>query len=182
VVSTKGYDLGAGEGRRIWEDCQARALDLQLRAEPHRGGPSVAAESHAAYGTPQLVLPRLGQGTFRVAVTSSYGGDCAVSGEHSMPALEGAHIRRYADAGSHAVPNGLLLRADILRLFDAGYVTVTPDFHFAVSKRLAEEWENGKAYYALHGKRIEIPGKRGDRPDAELLRWHSETVFERGAA
>jgi putative restriction endonuclease len=51
-----------------------------------------------------------------------------------------------------------------------------------VSKRLADEWENGKAYYAMKGKRIELPGKRNDQPDAALLRWHSENVFERGAA
>ena len=67
------------------------------------------------YGTPKTVQLRLGQGTFRIAVTSAYGA-CAVSGEHSLPALEAAHVRPYADGGGHALPNGLLLRADIHRL------------------------------------------------------------------
>jgi putative restriction endonuclease len=106
-----------------------------------------------------------------------------VSREHSLPVLEAAHIRPYGAAeGSHDVANGLLLRADIHRLFDSGYVTVTPDHHFVVSRRLAEEWENGKAYYAMDGCAIVLPARKADRPDPELLRWHNENVFERTAA
>ena len=126
--------------------------------------------------------PRLGQGTFRVAVTGAYGGACAVSREHSLPVLEAAHIRPYGSEGSHEVVNGLLLRADIHRLFDAGYVTVTPDRRFVVSQRLAQEWENGKAYYAMDGREIALPRRAADRPDPELLRWHNENVFERAVA
>lgn len=69
----------------------------------------------------------------------AYGGACVVTGEHSLPVLEAAHIRPYGAEGTHDVPNGLLLRADIHRLFDAGYVTVTPDHQFVVSRRLAQE-------------------------------------------
>jgi putative restriction endonuclease len=178
VVSGSGYDLSSGEGRRVWEACLERA-----RAAPAAAPVPVAGEGPTPrWGAPQLVHPRLGQGTFRVAVTGAYGGACAVSGEHSLPVLEAAHIRPYADEGDHAVPNGLLLRADIHRLFDTGYVTVTPDHRFVVSRRLAQEWENGKAYYAMEGREIALPRKRADRPDPELLRWHNEHVFERGVA
>jgi len=52
--------------------------------------------------------------------------------------------------------NGLLLRSDIHRLFDDGWVTVTPDFHFVVSRRLREEFDNGKTYYALDGSEIRL--------------------------
>jgi len=51
-----------------------------------------------------------------------------------------------------------------------------------VSRRLREEWENGKVYFALQGKEIALPGRRADHPDAELLRWHNENVFEKGIA
>lgn len=186
VVSGASYDLTAGEGRRVWEECLERAA--RLRAHPGaRPGAlplvAIAAEPETArYGGPQLVHPRLGQGTFRVAVTGAYGGACAVSGEHSLPVLEAAHIRPYADEGAHDVANGLLLRADIHRLFDAGYVTVTPDHRFIVSRRLEQEWENGKAYYAMEGRSIAVPRRIADRPDPELLRWHNDHVFERTAA
>jgi len=68
------------------------------------------------------------------------------------------------------------------RLNDRGYVTVTPEHRFEVSRRLREEFENGKTYYALEGRVIQLPNRAGDRPDPALLRWHNEQVFERGAA
>jgi len=177
IVSGAGYSLDEGEGRRIWEECLARVGSVSRASSSIA---TLAGEPEAPrYGAPQLLRPRLGQGTFRVAVTGAYGGACAVSREHSLPVLEAAHIRPYGSEGSHEVVNGLLVRADIHRLFDAGYVTVTPDHHFVVSQRLAREWENGKACYALDGREIALPRRVNDRPDAELLRWHNENVFEK---
>jgi HKD family nuclease len=77
-------------------------------------------------------------------VTGAYGGACAVSREHSLPVLEAAHIQPYGSEGAHDVANGLLLRADIHRLFDGGYVTVTPDHRFVVSQRLAQDGRTGR--------------------------------------
>jgi putative restriction endonuclease len=178
TVSGAGYDLAAGEGRRIWEECRARAAGLPLLA-PIAAEPAPEAER---YGAPALVRPRLGQGTFRVAVTQAYGGRCAVSREHSLPVLEAAHIQAFNEGGPHDVPNGLLLRADIHRLFDRGYVTITPDLHFEVSSRLREEWENGKVYYDLQGREVSVPRARRDRPSPDFLRWHNEHVYEKGIA
>jgi len=179
AVSGAGYDLTAGEGLRVWTQCLERAARVRP-LEPV----VLAAEATPGprYGAPQLVLPRLGQGTFRVAVTSAYGRACAVTGEHSMPVLEAAHIRPFEEDGPHTVSNGLLLRADVHRLFDRGYVTVTPDLRFLVSRRLEEEFDNGKVYYAKDGHSIHLPALKADHPDRELLRWHNEHVFERGRA
>jgi putative restriction endonuclease len=178
IVSGAAYDLDAGEGRRVWEACLARAARTAPVALVATAGEAAAAR----YGEPQLVRPRLGQGTFRVAVTGAYGGACAVTSEHSLPVLEAAHIRPYGSDGSHEVANGLLLRADVHRLFDAGYVTVTREHRFVVSRRLAAEWENGKVYYAMEGCEIRLPRRVADRPDPELLRWHNDHVFERTVA
>ena len=178
IVSGAGYDLSVGEGRRIWEACLSRGAPHKALAQAD----SVSEASMPRYGEAILVRPRLGQGTFRVAVTGAYAGACTVSGEHSLPVLEAAHIRPYGDEGTHDVANGLLLRADIHRLFDAGYVTVTPDRRFVVSRRLAQEWENGKAYYEMEGREIRVPTRSADRPDPALLRWHNENVFEKSAA
>lgn len=182
IVSGAGIDLAHGEGLRIWEECLERAgRGLQAPLAAEAGEPPQGAAG-PRFGAPQLVRPRLGQGTFRVAVAAAYGGACAVSGEHSLPALEAAHIRPYTSDGPHDVPNGLLLRADIHRLFDKGYVTVTPELRFVVSQRLAKEWENGKIYYERNGTPIARPRDRHDDPDPELLRWHNEHVFEKGVA
>jgi len=171
TVSGSSYDLSTGEGLRVWEACLAQANKTSIP------GWGVAQPTGPRYGTPMLVAPRLGQGTFRVAVTDAYGRACAVTTEHSLPVLEAAHIKPFADDGPHDVSNGLLLRSDLHRLFDRGYVTVTPEGRFEVSRRLKEDFDNGRTYYALHGKVIHLPRRLEERPLAELLSWHNEHAF-----
>jgi putative restriction endonuclease len=62
---------------------------------------------------------------------------------------------------------------------DAGYVTVTPDLRFEVSRRIREEFDSGKHYYALDGNKIELPADIGQCPDPDALRWHNENCFRR---
>ena len=175
IVSGSRIDIDLGEGLRIFEACMQRALTLHAERQEPAADSVIAA---AKFGTPYEITPRLGQGAFRLAVTSAYARSCAVSGEHSLPVLDAAHIRPYANEGDHRVSNGLLLRTDIHRLFDKGYVTVTEDLRFAVSSRLREEFDNGKIYYALHGSEVRVPPNQADRPDHKLLAWHNEHVFE----
>jgi putative restriction endonuclease len=63
-------------------------------------------------------------------------------------------------------------------LFDLGYVTVDPDDHkIIVSRRIREEYENGRHYYALHGNAIATPIGSYSIPSQENLRYHSEQIF-----
>jgi hypothetical protein len=48
---------------------------------------------------------------------------------------------------------------------------------FEVSRRIQEEFDNGKHYYALHGRTIDTPTDVGLRPDPEALTWHNEHCF-----
>jgi len=91
--------------------------------------------------------------------------------------LEAAHIRPFEKDGPHQPQNGLLLRSDVHTLFDRGYVTVTPELRFLVSKRIREEFENGRDYYALHGGAVQLPVKRELAPSREYLDWHASNVF-----
>jgi putative restriction endonuclease len=174
IVSSKAYDLTRGEGRRLWDACRERAaIPPELPAHQVPG----PAPSRERYGTSQLVAPRLGQGAFRVAVIEAYGRACAVTGEHSLPALDAAHIRDYAQEGPHEVRNGILLRADLHRLFDKGYLTVTPKQRLEVSRRLREDYSNGRSYYPLDGLAVRVPDAKSEQPDSEYLRWHNEHVY-----
>jgi putative restriction endonuclease len=172
VVSGAGYDLASGEGLRIWQQCAERAT-RQAPAEFLQDAGIVTDR----YGAPISVKPRLGQRSFRMAVLQAYGSACAVTTEHSLPVLDAAHIKPYGDGGLHAVSNGLPLRKDLHRLFDLGYVTVRPDATFAVSGDLRDEYANGKTYYALSGRRVQLPNAEADRPDPDLLAWHGEEVY-----
>jgi putative restriction endonuclease len=168
------YDLSTGEGLRVWASClsAAEAASGQRSREP-----VPLREDAPRYGTPQLIAPRLGQGTFRVAVLEAYSRACCVTGEHSLPALEASHIRPYASQGPHEVSNGLLFRADLHRLFDKGYITVTPELCLRVGSRLRDEFHNGRSYYPLDGTRLRVPGIDALKPSPEYLRWHNEHEF-----
>jgi putative restriction endonuclease len=130
------------------------------------------------FGAEYLTRGRLGQGAFRVLVTDAYLRRCAVTGEKTLPVLEAAHIKPYALEGPHSVKNGILLRSDLHKLFDLGYLTVTPAFRLEVSPRLKAEWENGREYYAYHGKELRnLPIEAGNIPDKAFLQWHNENKF-----
>jgi HNH endonuclease len=167
------YDLDVGEGARVWAECLARVQpDRELRVAESEHGIELPR-----YGSPVLIRPRLGQGAFRVSVTEAYKRACAVTQEHSLPALEAAHIRPFAKEGPHEVRNGLLLRADLHRLFEQGYLTVTPNYTLEVSDRLRHDYQNGRSYYPLRGTRISVPVLETERPTDDLLAWHNQNIF-----
>ena len=144
TVQGKGYDSEVGVGRELWN-----AVSVRIQAEAPRllepGTAARAAVESKGYGRPQLVLPRLGQGLFRIVVTDVYERRCAITGERTLPVLDAAHIKPYTVVQRHEVSNGLLLRSDLHRLFDEGYLTIHPsERRVLVSKRIREEFENGK--------------------------------------
>jgi putative restriction endonuclease len=172
----KGYELDKEAGQFIWRNLQ-RVWERQQLFDLDREAQRVE-EERARYGKETTITPRLGQGAFRVLVTDAYHRACAVTEEHSLPALEAAHIKPFNESGLHAVNNGLLLRSDFHRLFDRGYITITPEYRIEVSRRLKEEYENGRSYYPFHGKPLgHLPVLPEDRPEKELLIWHNENVF-----
>jgi putative restriction endonuclease len=175
IVSGKRLATSAGEGRRIWNELLERVQLTNLTTTAsHNLGLVLETER---YGKQQIVRPRLGQGLFRLAVGEAYR-KCAVTGEHSIPALDAAHIVPYAEDGTHEVSNGLFLRADIHKLYDRGYVTVTPDYEFKVSERLRDEFHNGKDYYQRNGTKIWLPADAQDWPKQENLHYHTSTLFQ----
>jgi putative restriction endonuclease len=176
IQQGKSYDLAVGEGRRVRDECFARATAAGRSWNVDLVPPD-KTQTSPRYGSPVLVRPRLGQGLFSRAVRDAYGGACAVTHEHSEPVLEAAHIRPYSRGGEHSVNNGILLRRDLHRLYDLGYVTVSADHEFLIGERLRDEYKNGRSYYELRGSKI-TPPKRADwQPSRELLDWHRQQVF-----
>ena len=177
IQQGKRYDFASGIGRDLWDRVQRALTAADTNAR--NNGLRVRHPSPPAYGDPVLVRPRLGQGTFRVLVTDNYDRRCAVTGERTLPVLEAAHIKPYSLVMEHDTRNGLLLRSDIHTLFDRGYVTVTPDYRFRVSRRLKEDWQNGRDYYELNDRLIRVPELANATPDVNFLHWHLENRFLR---
>ena len=89
------------------------------------------------------------QDAFRQALFLAYEGRCALTGCDAEPALEAAHVadwRSENDAGA-----GILLRADLHRLFDAGLLVIGRGYTVAA----VPPW-----YRALQGTRLRLPKNR----------------------
>ncbi|RMH03173.1 MAG: HNH endonuclease [Planctomycetota bacterium] len=160
---------------RLLAEIQKDALDAPPELAPEPFHPLPADER-------ELVLARarrrVGQGTFRSRLLEAYGRRCAITGEHTEIVLDAAHIQPYLGPRSNHPQNGLLLTKEFHALFDAGYVTVTPELEVRVSPRLKREWDNGHRYYPVDGRRLLIvPGDEAARPSPEVLAWHNERVW-----
>jgi len=173
IVRGKGYDLTVGTGAALWREVAQRleSTSIASASEPLlRGG----------YAEPSLVRRRIGQGTFRVAVTQAYQRQCAITRERALPALEAAHIRPFSETTEHYVKHGLLLRSDVHRLFDKGYITVTPELRVEASHRMKDDFNDGDNYIRLHGNPVWVPERAELQPDPEVLAWHNENVYRGG--
>ena len=112
-------------------------------------------------------------------VIEAYSRKCAITGERTLPVLEAGHIKPYSLVQRHEVSNGLLLRSDLHRLFDGGYLTIDPsNRQVVVSDRIKEEFQNGKEYYRLEGQVLREPDQAWARPSAENLEYHACMVFQ----
>jgi putative restriction endonuclease len=172
IVQGKGYDTGTGLGKKLWDDVQIR-----LQARKDLWEEARVTDVEGGYGPPVMILPRLGQGSFRVLVTDVYQRRCSVTQERTLPALDAVHIKPFGKSGPHKINNGILLRSDIHKIFDSGYVTISQDYHFEVSKRIKEEFENGRDYYAMDGRLLHLPPDKKLCPGSEFIKWHNENVF-----
>lgn len=165
----KYYDLHTTTGASLWNAIVRRILPQPMQTSASLFGGEAAAT---------LVVPRLGQGTFRKIVLAAYDNRCAITGERTVPVLQASHIKPFADVKGHEIQNGISLRSDIHTLFDRGYVTVTKAGVFRVSARLRDDFSNGRAYYQHDGQPIRLPNNETKRPKPEYLEWHADEIFK----
>ncbi|QMW00898.1 HNH endonuclease [Spirosoma foliorum] len=180
IVQGKTYDTSDNRvGKEVWE--KVKEVIERYRAPENNllsSSVSTVEDPISRYGV-SFTKYRIGQGAFRVLVTEAYSRKCTISGEKTLPVLEAAHIKSYKSNGPHQTSNGLLLRSDIHKLFDSGYITVTPDYSVEVSSRIKKEFENGKEYYKFHGQKlIYLPPSVDERPSTDYLDWHNINIYK----
>lgn len=178
IVQGKTYTTDDAEGKALWSQVQDRLNRAYVSNRILKESDAIpVGEETDRFGSPLIIRPRLGQGAFRILVADAYSRRCAVSGEKTFPVLEAAHIKPYADSGPHQATNGLLLRSDLHKLFDKGYITVTEDLKVEVSSRIKAEFENGREYYNYHGRGLIVPDNINEKPDIKYINWHNENVY-----
>jgi len=110
---------------------------------------------------------RQGQSTFRRRMLEAHGGRCCISGADAVQVLDAAHIIPFHGKGSDSLRNGLLLRSDIHRLFDAGALAIDDRYRVVLARHLTPT-----SYGDFDGAALRLPRLVSDRPSLEALRSH----------
>jgi hypothetical protein len=112
---------------------------------------------------------RPGQMRFRALLLNTYSGRCAVSGCSITNALEAAHIMPYLGPAYDHPQNGVLMRADFHRLFDALLWSIDP-----ATMRICLSAAMGAMpdYAALQNKPVKLPRSPAARPSGVALEDH----------
>ncbi len=120
-----------------------------------------------------LINARLGQGKFGLAVHQLWNHRCSVTGASTKAALEASHIQRWADSNDTQrldPNNGLLLTANLHKLFDAGLISFDDSGKMLVSSKLSQSEQE---IFGVIGKKL------SEKPSAETANYlsHHRTKF-----
>lgn len=108
-----------------------------------------------------VVRVRRGQQKFRTHLLAVQGESCALTGKAPARVLEAGHLYSYAELGVHHEHGGLLLRRDVHRLFDDGWLAVDPyRLRIDVSSQLGTypqyaELDGVSLHAPLHASQVE---------------------------
>ena len=141
-------------------------LYLQLRAQ---GAPIPGGRIDI------VVKQRIGQQKFRERLLDRFGSVCAVTGSQPEEVLDAAHLFTFAERPEHVETAGLLLRADVHRLFDRLLLTIEP--HTWQSRVAPPLLERYPLLADLHGRDIDVAEAR--RPDPSYLEEHWGVATQR---
>ncbi len=109
---------------------------------------------------------RINQSRFKASLLDVYGQRCSVSGCPTKEVLEAAHIIPAGDENSYDIRNGLLLRADLHILFDAGFLRINPK---TLQILLAQSVRKDSTYKKFHRNFLRKPLHGCPGPDRMVL-------------
>lgn len=116
------------------------------------------------------IVQREGQPAFRRELLSTYRNTCVISGCTIADLLEAAHIVPYQGMQSNSAANGLLLRADLHKLFDLHMLSIDPQ---TMTVRLSPALLESE-YACFDGVRIRPPHHPDWRPRPAALHHHRD--------
>ena len=122
-----------------------------------------------------LINARVGQGKFGLAVRQLWNHRCSVTGSTTKAALEASHIKPWADSSDAQrldPNNGLLLTANLHKLFDAGLISFDDSGKLLVSSNLSQ---SEKEIFGVIGKKL---SKKPSTETANYLSYHRTKFLE----
>lgn len=149
---------------------------IQAMAETHESGlerahapePEPTGEDHRRVAQVRQTV-REDQAGFRARLIEHYGLRCMVTGVTTAAVIEAAHIAPYGGRATNTVENGLLLRTDIHRLFDAGLMGIDPQtLRLAFAASVTDS-----AYADLDGRGLLLQARVRVDADALKDRWRA---------
>lgn len=132
-VSTIHITLGQNSGKATWEDtgdinnigpANWERVDTPLIGGRKRERVSRIQREQQAFRAALIALDQ----------------QCVLSREKTVEVLEAAHIIPASSGGAEVIENGMILRADLHRLFDAGFFTISNDGSVIVLNTLEESY------------------------------------------
>lgn len=150
-----------------WDKPQSAALARQLRNDFQIEHVTESAEQERLERQRETVerMARPNQVRFRKELLDLYGSACAITGCSALDAIDAAHVIGVGDDGNDDPSNGIILRADLHRLFDRDLMAIDPG---SMQVRFAT---NCQTHYAdIEGIKIEIPDG-GPEPVQFEQRW-----------
>jgi putative restriction endonuclease len=133
----------------------------------------------------RLTWQRLHQPIFRSQVLHAYQTRCTICRLGHAPLLDAAHILADADGGEPVVTNGMAMCKIHHAAYDAYLISVTPDYRVDVATSVLEEADGPMLQHGLkevHGWSIQLPRRRAEIPDRDLLaQRHSRYLSRVGA-
>lgn len=115
---------------------------------------------------------RFSQSVFRSMVFRAYRHECALSGETCSAVLEASHIQPFYSPSSNHPQNGLCLRVDLHRLFDAGLISFSDRYEVLVSSSVDSD-----SVKKLEGLRLVVPSNPTWHPSRKALAFHRDRIF-----
>jgi len=128
----------------------------------------------------QIIKSRVNQNFFRLMIMAAYNNKCCITGLQIPDLLIAGHISPWGkDKKNRLNPrNGIAINALHDRAFEAGLITITPNYLIKVSPILNSQKDNSEVasfFLKYHDKSIHLPSRF--LPDPEFLKYHNNERF-----
>lgn len=128
----------------------------------------------------QLVKVRVNQSFFRKSVLAAYNYTCCITGIQQPELLIAGHIKPWKEDVKNRLnlKNGIAINGLHDKAFDAGLITITPDYKVRISSVFKNQSKSkviGEYFLKYENKNIILPSRAF--PDKEFLLYHNDVKF-----